>query len=74
MASIVEQLAGELGVSSELVRAALGGGEVQALRSKRAVVQREWSERTAEHEAQIGELDTLIAEAQRKLDEAAGKG
>ena len=74
MASIVEQLAGELGVSSELVRAALGGGEVQALRSKRAVIQGEWANATAAHEAQIGEIDALIADAQKRLDEAAGKG
>lgn len=74
MASIVDGLAAELGVSAELVRAALGGGEVQALRSKRAVIQGDWDKAVAEHEAQIGEIDALIADAQRRLDEATGKG
>lgn len=74
MASIVEQLAGELGVSSELVRAALGVGEVQGLRSKLAVVQAEWDKQVQAHDAQIAELGVAIVEAQKRLDEAAGKG
>lgn len=72
MASIVQQLEQELGLAPGGFAAAFGT-EVRAIDAKIAVVRAERTKALESYDAQLGELDTLRAEAQRRADEALGK-
>jgi hypothetical protein len=72
MATIVSQIEQELGLAPGGFAAAFGT-EVRAIDAKIAVVRAERTKALEAFDAQLGELDTLRAEAQRRADEALGK-
>lgn len=72
MGSIVQQLEQELGLAPGGFAAAFGT-EVRGIDAKIAVVQAERAKAIEAFDAQLGELATARADAQKRADEALGK-
>lgn len=72
MASIVSQIEAELGLAAGGF-AAMFGTEVRQIDAKIATVQGERAKANEAFDAQLGELATMRADAQKRADEALGK-